>query len=118
MLYLRTMQMNRYLLAALYVMAGCAVTVPLKAQECGGLFKADRCRPVIATTLKVVAACTEDSKAEHHWATGLSCDYALRAREREDEKMAFPTDAACSKAGPLCHITHKIRAPGMREMQA
>ena len=47
--------MNRYLIAALYVMAGCAVTIPLKAQGCGESLRGERCRLIITNTVKVVS---------------------------------------------------------------
>lgn len=99
--------MNRYLLAALYVMAGCAVTIPLKAQESIGILKADRCRPVITNTLKVVAVYLEESEKE--------CDSPIGQPSRSG---CFPVSCECTtgvEIGNLCHMTHKIRAPGMIE---
>ena len=49
------MEMNRYLIAALYVMAGCAVTIPLKAQPNGELLRGERCRLIITHTVKIVS---------------------------------------------------------------
>lgn len=102
--YLPIVEMNRYLLAALYVMAGCAVTIPLKAQESIGILKADRCRLVITNTLKVVAVYLEESE------------------EKCDSSTAQPSKGECfpisyeyttgGQIGTLCHVTHKIRAPG------
>ena len=39
--------MNRYLIAALYVMAGCVVAVPLKVQGSPEPLRGERCRLVI-----------------------------------------------------------------------
>lgn len=99
--------MNRYLLAALYVMAGCAVTIPLKAQESIGILKADRCRPVITNTLKVVAVYLEESEEESDSSMGQVAD-----------GECFPISCAYTagvEIGNLCHVTHKIRAPGIIE---
>lgn len=63
--------MNRYILAALYVVAGCAVTIPLKAPESGALLRVDRCRPAITNTLKVVSVCFEENETAHDLLTGL-----------------------------------------------
>ena len=52
--------MNRYLIAALYVMAGCAVTIPLKAQGCGESLRGERCRLIITNTVKVVSVYLEE----------------------------------------------------------
>ena len=70
------MEMNRYLLAALYVMAGCAVSVPLKAQQHGELLKVERCRLVITHTVKVVSVCL-DEETEESFHYSLPADYFL-----------------------------------------
>lgn len=105
------MEMNRYILAALYVMAGCAVTLPLKAQEGNGLLKGERCRPVIASTLKVVTACVEESKAECHFVARLSRNYFLQACKFSKQTTIFPVYFTCCKTIFLSRLTHKIRAP-------
>lgn len=101
------MEMNRYLLTALYVMAGCVVAIPLKAQESTGVLKADKCRPVIASTLKNVAIYWEESEEKCELSIGqlslsecflVSCEYTIGIQ-----------------LGTLCYVTHKIRAPGMIE---
>ena len=56
--------MNRYLIAALYVMAGCAVTIPLKAQGCGESLRGERCRLIITNTVKVVSVYLEEEEEE------------------------------------------------------
>lgn len=97
--------MNRYLLAALYVMAGCVVTIPLKAQESIGILKADRCKPVITNTLKVTAVYLEERENECDTLMGQSfgCEcFPIRC--------AYATGV---EIGNLCHVTHKIRAPEM-----
>lgn len=104
------MEMNRYLLAALYVMAGCAVTIPLKAQANGEPLRGERCRLVITNTVKIVSVCMEEEEVEVDFC-GLLPDY-----------FRFPSPEICSVdfsferivriyAGPLCPTSHKIRAP-------
>lgn len=58
--------MNRYLIAALYVMAGCVVAVPLKVQDKPVSLK-ESCRyPVITNTIKAVTACIEKKAVANH----------------------------------------------------
>ena len=57
--------MNRYLIAALYVMAGCAVTIPLKGSGgCGESLRGERCRLIITNTVKVVSVYLEEEEEE------------------------------------------------------
>ena len=67
--------MNRYLIAALYVMAGCAVTIPLKAQGCGESLRGERCRLIITNTVKVVSVYLEEEEEEQVFCSGLPPDY-------------------------------------------
>lgn len=103
--------MNRYFIAALYVMAGCVVTVPLKVQGNPEPLKGERCRLIITTTVKAVSAYVDEQDAPHPgfdvWTeffrfpgvdfriSGFSFVYA----HRERITLSFPT-------------SHKIRAPG------
>jgi len=68
-------EMNRYLIAALYVMAGCAVTIPLKAQGCGESLRGERCRLIITNTVKVVSVYLEEEEEEQVFCSGLPPDY-------------------------------------------
>lgn len=58
------MEMNRYLIAALYVMAGCVVAVPLKQQ--GNILPSERegYGVVISNATKVISFCL-DKKTDH-----------------------------------------------------
>lgn len=102
--------MNRYLLAALYVMAGCAVTIPLKAQTNGEVLRGERCRLVITTTVKMVSACLEEDQQQSDFSV-LPPDY-FRYPFAENCGKDFSFDAAgVRKSVSLCRILHKIRAP-------
>lgn len=102
--------MNRYLLAALYVMAGCAVTIPLKAQGNGEAFRGERCRLVITHTIKVVAVHLEEERLDQE-----SCYLSFNDCRFIDAETGT-TDFTFCKAehyhgGSLCRTSHKIRAP-------
>ena len=101
--------MNRYLLAALYVMAGCAVTIPLKAQECGELLRVDRCRPMITNTLKEVISDIEDEACEI--ISGNVSSDSFHPVLTAYSPQLWGDDAVCVRIGSLCRTAHKIRAP-------
>ena len=86
--------MNRYLIAALYVMAGCAVTIPLKAQGCGESLRGERCRLIIT-----------------NFCSGLPPDYfQIPVVEALADDFTFDKTVRVN-IGSLCRIAHKIRAP-------
>ncbi len=104
------MEMNRYLIAALYVMAGCAVTIPLKAQQNGELLRGERCRLVITDTVKAVSVCLEqEEKAQK--ACRLSADNRLFAEAGADRIQKAYERSIRVHSGSLCRTSHKIRAP-------
>ena len=103
--------MNRYLIAALYVMAGCVVAVPLKVQGSPEPLRGERCRLVITAAVKVVSEYVTDQEEEHiGWE--LSPEYfrlpditvdpvCFSSEYTNEERIIFP-----------CYTSHKIRAPG------
>ncbi len=103
--------MNRYLLAALYVMAGCAVSVPLKAQQHGELLKVERCRLVITHTVKVVSVCL-DEETEDSFHYSLLADYFLSSFLQVAGQVYYYPRTIDSAIGSLCRTSYKIRAPG------
>lgn len=108
------MEMNRYLLAALYVMAGCAVTVPLKAQGNGEPLRGERCRLVITNTVKVISVYLEEDEAEQVSHHSLPPDYFYLLKS-EVYTAGFSFDrTVCLITGTLCRTAHRIRAPGER----
>lgn len=103
--------MNRYLIAALYVMAGCAVTIPLKAQNNGESLRGERCRLIITNTVKAISVCMEESDEEHDFSNSLPPDYfQFPNLEATITDFSFDKTVRVS-AGPLCRTSHKIRAP-------
>ena len=90
--------MNRYLIAALYVMAGCAVTIPLKAQGCGESLRGERCRLIITNTVKVVSVYLPPDYFQIPVVEALADDFTFDKTVRVN-------------IGSLCRIAHKIRAP-------
>ena len=103
--------MNRYLIAALYVMAGCAVTIPLKAQGCGESLRGERCRLIITNTVKVVSVYLEEEEEEQVFCSGLPPDYfQIPVVEALADDFTFDKTVR-GNIGSLCRIAHKIRAP-------
>lgn len=103
--------MNKYLIAALYVMAGCVVAVPLKVQGSPEPLRGERCRLVITSTVKVVSEYVTDQD-EEYMGWELSPEYfrlpdliadrfCFSSEYRKKERITFP-----------CYTSHKIRAPG------
>ena len=102
------MEVNRYLITALYVMAGCAVTVSLKAQGEEGVV--ERCRVVITQTVRTLAVSVEQSQEKQMYCTSLT-------QEKKNPtwgdfqsvfSISFPSRI---EIGTLCRTAHKIRAP-------
>lgn len=105
--------MNRYLIAALYVMAGCVVAIPLKVQGGPESLKGERCRLVVASTVKVVSAYLDSKVSEQTFSDLPSdCFYVPKVR---GFNLDYSFDrSVLTKVGGLCSISHKIRAPGGR----
>lgn len=103
--------MNRYLIAALYVMAGCVVTVPLKVQGSPEPLRGERCRLIVTNTVKVVSEYVGDQEAvelafdlapEYFWPADVAVrEFVCSLDYREEEKIVAPV-----------YTSHKIRAPG------
>lgn len=104
------MEMNRYLIAALYVMAGCVVTIPLKVQGSPEPMRGERCRLVITDTVKVVSAYL-DTKIAEQLAGDLPAAYYY-APNLNLSSADFSFDRTVHiKIGALCYSSHQIRAP-------
>lgn len=105
------MEMNRYLIAALYVMAGCVVAVPLKVQGSPEPLRGERCRLVITATVKVVSQYVTDQEEEsiswevspeYFWLPDIAADHiCFSSAYSIEEQIQFPS-----------YTSHKIRAPG------
>ena len=104
------MEMNRYLIAALYVMAGCAVTVPLKAQVEYPVL--ERCSMIVTHAVRTIA--DSGKEAEERQRNGQSA-YQLKqsCRNKTGKKRFVLSDFSCDKRISLCYIVPKIRAPEM-----
>lgn len=103
--------MNKYLIAALYVMAGCAVTIPLKAQPGGEPLRGDRGRLVITNTVKVVSACLEEDMTEQDYFS-LPPEYYFFPPVKMDRIHPVKSLSCRIHSGSLCRTSCKIRAPG------
>jgi len=103
------MEMNRYLIAALYVMAGCAVTVPLKAQTGEVSLGGGRCGLMMANTAKIIAVCLEQEEKDFPLS---SPDYAALPQGGFASDDSFFDKTVRIGAGTLCWRAYKIRAPG------
>lgn len=106
------MEMNRYLIAAIYVMAGCVVNVPLKAE--GSILPSDqdRCRLVITNTVKTISIVLE-KKAPDCLFSGLlvaACSSPAVLCRRTGYSFEEKNPSVPVKYNSL---TNPIRAPGM-----
>ena len=103
------MEVNRYLIAALYVMAGCAVTVPLKTQV--ESVSVECCRMFVSQTVRTAVMVSEDIKNNKN-------RYAWHAPHRYrpvwTELLGGGIGSECVRieSKKLCCISQKIRAPG------
>ena len=103
--------MNRYLIAALYVMAGCAVTIPLKAPGNGELLRGERCRSIVIHTVKVVSVCMQEKLKEQELCSHLISEYVhMPIPEIHASHFLFKKTVGINN-GSLCRTSHKIRAP-------
>lgn len=104
------MEMNRYLLAALYVMAGCVVGVPLKAQ--GTALTAERggYRWVMSDTVKVIPISIDVKKSDHS-----SCDFICEYQDFREvvtgSKKITSSKEILSEKNTDFQISNPIRAP-------
>lgn len=106
------MEMNRYLIAALYVMAGCVVAVPLKAQGNTEPLRGDRYRLIITSTVKVLSHYVENEENEH-LTFSLSPDFNWPAESFYCE-IAVPCPAwTTKKISTPYYTSNRIRAPGL-----
>lgn len=101
--------MNRYLIAALYVMAGCVVTVPLKVQ--GNILSSERgsYRLVITDTVKLVTVSVGE-KADKYVA-----DF-FRTNPVDLVVLSIPkchvsVESVLSEKNAALAVSHPIRAP-------
>lgn len=102
--------MNRYLIAALYVMAGCVVTVPLKVQGNPEPLRGERCRLIITAAVKTVSEYTGDREVVQAM-PDLVSEYN-RLPEPFFHETVFSAgyrDSECITATE--YTSHKIRAP-------
>lgn len=103
--------MNKYLIAALYVMAGCAVAIPSKVQGSPETLSKERCRLIITNSAKVVSIYLEEENTKQ-LSNVLTPDFFHLSRlivdvfDFSEEKSVDPG------VGPLCLTSHRIRAPG------
>ena len=104
------MEINRYLIAALYVMAGCAVAIPLKVQGGTEPLNKERCRLVITNSVKVVVVYLEEETAKQTSGM-LPPDFFYYEGIAIVEGNLFLDETIASKIGPLCLTSHRIRAP-------
>ena len=104
------MEVNRYLIAALYVMAGCAVTIPLKAQVDGTSVRGERCRQLVTHTVRVVSVCMQQMEEKEEDAS-LPPDYYLFPKPEFSQIDYVFARTVRIHGGPLCRTSHKIRAP-------
>lgn len=102
------MEMNKYLIAALYVMAGCAVAIPLKTGENSLPLRGEGCRLVITDTIKVVSAYFEEKEAQQE---ALSPDHNFFSIHSAERHFSLFEQTVRLEAAGLCRTSHKIRAP-------
>jgi hypothetical protein len=102
------MEVNRYLIAALYVMAGCAVTIPLKAQVDGASM--ERCRVTITQTVRTLTI-SEEQTEERQCYRALPAQNKLFVIHKDLHALLLMLASERIEIGKLCRTSHKIRAP-------
>lgn len=103
--------MNKYLIAALYVMAGCAVAVPLKGQGNPEPLNGERCRLIITNTVKIVSTYLNDERTDQTTSV-FSAEFSCFPEISVCAVNFFFDESECPKMGALCLASHRIRAPG------
>lgn len=103
--------MNKYLIAALYVMAGCAVAVPLKGQGSPEPLNGEKCRLIITNTVKIVSIYLNDERTPQT-GTILCADSFHFPEVSVYTADLFFGESDFPKMGTLCLSSHRIRAPG------
>lgn len=103
--------MNKYLIAALYVMAGCAVTIPLKVQGNPESLSRERCRLIITNSVKVVSVYLEEEHTKQ-LSNVLPPDFLHLPQLTVAAFDIFFENLVHLEIGPLCLTSHRIRAPG------
>ncbi len=106
------MEMNKYLIAALYVMAGCVVAVPLKVQGNSEPLRVERYRLILTSSVKIISSYVDDQEQEAVSWDGIS-DYRCMSGMIVAENpfsFVYPFN---EKIGVACYTSHKIRAPGV-----
>ena len=102
------MEVNRYLIAALYVMAGCAVTVPLKAQVDGASM--ERCRVAITQTVRTLTISEEQTEEKQSY-RALPTQNKSFVVQKDLHDIFLTLVSERIEIGKLCRMSHKIRAP-------
>ncbi len=108
---MRLMEVNRYLITALYVMAGCVVTIPLKAQEYSEPLKGERCRLIVSNTVKAISICI-DRKVQEDIPCYLPaiCFFSAKTAITSASFLSFVKPVRF-ESKIRCYISQKIRAP-------
>lgn len=103
--------MNRYLLATLYVMAGCAVAVPLKVQENVVPLRVERCRLPQTYTARTICISLNEPSTRVTYETVDSHDFSIETGESCAIIRTASTEMA--HVSRFAYSSHKIRAPGI-----
>ncbi len=105
------MEMNRRIIAALYIMAGYAVAVPLEAQTKPESLKAECFRPTITSTIKIIEEYIEEASVQD--VCGQFSDSISFQKCNAISNISFPNRDYRVFGQTLCCTSRKIRAPGM-----
>lgn len=107
------MEMNRYLIAALYVMAGCVVAVPLKVE--GNSMPSERSayRLLVNDTVKVISAYADVKAVDNVNIFGLSSDNEYFPKIVVYNRFFSFSKIILSEIDSVFPASNPIRAPEM-----
>ena len=108
------MEMNKYLIAALYVVAGCVATLPINVRGGNVSVKTDCYRLLVSSTEKVVTVSTEKRSSEDF---DYGDFYNQNHAKNEDTVKVYTTYSSVVLPGwKVPEIAaNPIRAPGKME---
>lgn len=104
------MKMNRYIITVLYVMAGCAVSVPLNAQHGTELFRGEHLRIIVSESVDgITIEHVSKIKKRCKFYSSQQCDRIQK--QSEELIVSHYLNIESELKTTFQYHAHKIRAP-------